>query len=52
MHAVDRIHNRNVSKNFWLHVAFQAVHGGAHREETDACDLLPAAADGVLSASE
>ena len=41
MQAVDRIEHRNSSKNFWLHVAFQAVHGGQHRTETDACDLLP-----------
>ena len=41
LQAVDRIENRNTSKNFWLHVAFQAVHGGAHREATDTCDLLP-----------
>ena len=24
MQGVDRINNRNTSKNFWLHVAFQA----------------------------
>jgi hypothetical protein len=40
MQAVERIQNRNTSQNFWLHVAFQAVHGGQHRSETDACDLL------------
>ena len=55
MQAVERIANRDTSKNFWLHVAFQAVHGGAHREATDTCDLLPAgagteAADGYRNA--
>jgi arylsulfatase B/arylsulfatase I/J len=40
MQAVERIVHRNVTKNFWLHVAFQAVHGGNHRSETDSCDLL------------
>jgi arylsulfatase A-like enzyme len=45
MQAVERIQNRNSSQNFWLHVAFQAVHGGQHRSETDACDLLPLTAD-------
>ena len=57
MQAVERIEHRNASKNFWLHVAFQAVHGGAHRESTDSCDLLPAppgkhpADDGAENAS-
>ena len=55
MQAVDRIEHRNTSKNFWLHVAFQAVHGGAHRQEADTCDLLPhdgkhAAMDGYRDA--
>ena len=55
MQAVERIASRDTSKNFWLHVAFQAVHGGAHREATDTCDLLPAgagteAADGYRNA--
>ena len=31
MQGVDRILHRNTSKNFWLHVAFQAVHGKPHR---------------------
>jgi hypothetical protein len=25
MQGVERIENRNTSKNFWLHIAFQAV---------------------------
>jgi hypothetical protein len=55
MQAVERIQNRNTTKNFWLHVAFQAVHGGNHRSETDSCDLLPpgtgaAAQDGYRNA--
>ena len=47
MRQVDRIQHRNVSQNFWLHVAFQAVHGGQHRTETDKCDLLPTDANGA-----
>ena len=41
MEGVDRIKNRDPARPFWLHVAFQAVHGGQHREATDACDVLP-----------
>lgn len=55
MQAVERIEHRNLTKNFWLHVAFQAVHGGNHRSETDSCDLLSpgtgaAAQDGYRNA--
>lgn len=50
MQAVKLIESHDTNKNFWLHVAFQAVHGGAHQTETDACDLLPTAADNKTAA--
>eukprot|EP00912_Choanoflagellata_sp_UC4_P001654 UC4_evm1s1050 len=32
-YAVDKILMRNKSKPLWIHVAYQAMHGGQHREE-------------------
>ena len=40
-YAVDRITLRNQSRPFWLHVAYQAVHSGANREDTPPQDDLP-----------
>jgi arylsulfatase B len=46
--AVDRIQARNVSRPFWLHVAYQAVHGGTWREEVPGTDAIPANSSGGL----
>jgi arylsulfatase A-like enzyme len=40
-YAIQRIRQRDTSKPFWLHVAYQAMHGGAHRSEPPAWELLP-----------
>lgn len=41
MQAVKRIEDRNTSRPFWLHLAYQAVHGGAFRSSPPAQDMLP-----------
>jgi hypothetical protein len=41
-YAVARIKDRNQSRPFWLHVAYQAVHGGEFREDPPPQDNLPA----------
>ena len=40
-YAVERIMRRNQSRPLWLHVAYQAVHGGEFREDTPPMDDLP-----------
>ena len=40
-YAVERIEQRDKSKPFWLHVAMQAMHGGAHREDVLSGESLP-----------
>ena len=40
-YAVDRIMQRNRSRPFWLHVAYQAVHSGEFREDTPPQDNIP-----------
>lgn len=41
--AVDMIKARNTSRPFWLHLAFQAVHGGDWRDHVPPADAIPAA---------
>ena len=40
-YAVSKIQGRNTSLPFWLHVAYQAVHEGAFREDVLVQDQLP-----------
>jgi len=40
-YAVERIEVRDTTKPMWLHVAFQAMHGGAHRGDVPAGETLP-----------
>ena len=40
-YAVERIEQRNTSKPLWLHVAMQAMHGGAYRENVPSGEELP-----------
>lgn len=40
--AVERIRERNTSKPFWLHLTYQAVHGGNWREDVPPQDSIPA----------
>ena len=41
-YAVARIQDRNQSRPFWLHLAYQGVHSGEYREDTLPQDDLPA----------
>ena len=40
-YAIERIRQRNASRPFWLHVAYQAMHGGTFRQDVLPWEALP-----------
>ena len=40
-YAIERIERRNASRPLWLHVAYQAMHGGSFREDVMPWETLP-----------